>query len=100
MASSTLRTKVRIALPGDALSVAGREPIDILLTDMRLPGESGDELAAEMQRRQPGLPVIYLSGDRPPVEGRRSGTFLTKPIEVDALLEIMDTMPPSARPRA
>ena len=91
---------IAVGSAAEALSVAGREPIDILLTDMRLPGESGDELAAEMQRRQPGIPVIYLSGDRPPVEGRRSGTFLTKPIEVDALLEIMATMPPSARPRA
>ena len=34
----------------------------LLLTDLGLPGMSGEELAAEVQRRFPGLPVIIASG--------------------------------------
>jgi len=32
------------------------------LTDLGLPGISGEELAAEVQRRFPNLPVIIASG--------------------------------------
>jgi CheY-like chemotaxis protein len=35
---------------------------ELLLTDLGLPGMSGEELAAEVQRRFPGLPVIIASG--------------------------------------
>jgi DNA-binding NtrC family response regulator len=35
---------------------------DVLLTDVVLPGQSGPELAALLQARQPSLRVIYMSG--------------------------------------
>jgi CheY-like chemotaxis protein len=34
----------------------------LLLTDLGLPGMTGEELAAEVQRRFPGLPVVIASG--------------------------------------
>ena len=37
-------------------------PIDLLLTDAIMPGKSGLELANQMVARQPGLPVIVMSG--------------------------------------
>ena len=37
-------------------------PIDLLLTDAIMPGKSGLELANMMVARQPGLPVIVMSG--------------------------------------
>jgi two-component system cell cycle sensor histidine kinase/response regulator CckA len=37
-------------------------PIDLLLTDAIMPGKSGLELANVMVARQPGLPVIVMSG--------------------------------------
>jgi two-component system cell cycle sensor histidine kinase/response regulator CckA len=37
-------------------------PIDLLLTDAIMPGQSGLELASLMVARQPGLPVIVMSG--------------------------------------
>jgi two-component system, cell cycle sensor histidine kinase and response regulator CckA len=43
-----------------AESHAGR--IDLLLTDAIMPGRSGVELAALLAERQPGLPVIIMSG--------------------------------------
>ncbi len=48
----------------EAIEVAdahGR-PIDLLLTDAIMPGKSGLELARLMLARQPGLPIIVMSG--------------------------------------
>jgi two-component system, cell cycle sensor histidine kinase and response regulator CckA len=36
--------------------------IDLLLTDAVMPGRSGIDLARELTERQPGLPVILMSG--------------------------------------
>jgi signal transduction histidine kinase/CheY-like chemotaxis protein len=36
--------------------------IDVLLTDVGLPGSSGVELAAELTRRRPTMQVLYVSG--------------------------------------
>jgi PAS domain S-box-containing protein len=39
-----------------------RGSIDLLLTDAIMPGQSGIELARQLVARQPGLPVILMSG--------------------------------------
>jgi PAS domain S-box-containing protein len=57
--------RVLAAASGDeALSVeAGHEgPIDLLLTDVVMPGMSGSALAAELAARRPGLRILYMSG--------------------------------------
>jgi CheY-like chemotaxis protein len=36
--------------------------IDVLLTDVVMPGASGPELTRQLVKRQPGLKVIYMSG--------------------------------------
>jgi PAS domain S-box-containing protein len=36
--------------------------VDVLLTDVVMPGESGTELAARLLKTRPGLKVIYMSG--------------------------------------
>jgi len=47
---------------GIRLSEQRSEPVDLVLTDMILPGMSGRELSAEFRRRLPGLPIIIMSG--------------------------------------
>ena len=37
-------------------------PIDLLITDVVMPKLGGPELAEQMQRARPDLPVIYMSG--------------------------------------
>ena len=37
-------------------------PIDLLLTDLRMPGMNGVELARSAKRTRPGLPVLFASG--------------------------------------
>src|SRR5512138_1069891 len=35
---------------------------DLVITDVRMPGMAGDVLAAEILRREPGLPVVVVTG--------------------------------------
>jgi len=38
------------------------DDVELLLTDVVLPGDGGSELAASLLERRPGLPVLYMSG--------------------------------------
>ena len=45
-----------------ALSERHDGPVDLLLTDVVMPGLNGDELAARVWAQRPGTPVLYMSG--------------------------------------
>jgi DNA-binding NtrC family response regulator len=45
-----------------ALPKIAELPIDVVMTDMRLPGMSGLELARQLSQRYPRLPVVIASG--------------------------------------
>jgi PAS domain S-box-containing protein len=47
-----------LALPAFDLAAAS-----LLITDVRMPGMSGPELARRLRERHPGLPVLFVSGD-------------------------------------
>ena len=58
--------------------------LDLLVTDMLMPGLSGKELHERVVGRFPGLPVLFISGFTDlelPLddEGDRGGHFLAKP---------------------
>jgi two-component system OmpR family response regulator len=54
--------RVSVACNGqEMLSVLEREPVDLLLLDLRLPGESGMQLAARV-RETSKVPILILSG--------------------------------------
>jgi PAS domain S-box-containing protein len=63
---------------------------DVLLTDLGLPGISGEELAAEVRRRFPGLPVIVASGYGQS-DGQSEGLrFIGKPYSSVDLQQALD----------
>jgi PAS domain S-box-containing protein len=72
-------------------TAAGHEDdIDVLLTDIVMPGMRGPELAARLRSTRPTLRVVYMSGFRdtealPDVE-RGEAVFLAKPFLRAALL--------------
>jgi len=50
-----------------ALDLLGQHPeISILVADVRMPGMSGIELAAEARNRRPDLRIVLTSGQGPP----------------------------------
>ena len=65
---ATLERAGYVVLPASdgasALAVADAHvgPIDLLLTDVIMPGMNGRELALAMTARRPGLPVLFVSG--------------------------------------
>ena len=52
------------ASPDEAMAVAAGAtgPIDLLLSDVVMPGRGGPELADEFARLHPGVPVLFMSG--------------------------------------
>lgn len=68
--------------------------IDGVLTDIRLPGKSGLELAALLREQKPALPILVMSGhvDNPEhIAALSAGRYpmLSKPFHVDALARRM-----------
>ena len=53
-----------VVRPHEALAFLERQAgeIDLLLTDVDMPGMSGPELARQMRRRQPGLRCLFMTG--------------------------------------
>jgi CheY-like chemotaxis protein len=65
----------------EALEVFERhcESIELLLTDVIMPGEGGVRLATHLQRRKPELRIIYMSGYPADHLIGIQGAFLSKP---------------------
>jgi DNA-binding response OmpR family regulator len=78
---------------GEAARLFGTDPhrVDLVLTDVVMPGRTGPELAAELRLARPGLPVLFMSaftggngtdpGPLPP-----GSALLEKPFGPDRLL--------------
>jgi CheY-like chemotaxis protein len=77
-----------------ALALHDEQAIDVLLTDVGLPGMSGIELALHMRVRVPGLAVLFATG-RPYLEGitldARMG-IVGKPYGSDTLIKAIDAV--------
>ena len=86
----------------EALRVLTAGPVDVLMTDLGLPGMSGEQLALEARRRRPELKVVFATGaDGPPnfgdAEAIEDGLVLRKPYNVR---EIDDVLRRATEPRA
>lgn len=71
------------------------EEFDILVTDVLMPGLSGDELARRMRERAPNLPVLFVSGYTDDVRpDTLPGRLLLKPFRsaevVAAVAEVLE----------
>lgn len=72
-----------------------QEVIDLLLTDVRMPGITGDQLLARMRQLRPESPVVVMTAFgsvEQAVEMVKAGAFqyLTKPFQTDELLRVVE----------
>ena len=68
--------------------------IDLVITDLRMPKISGEQVLAKITAENPGIPVIVLTGHGSidsAVDAMRNGAydFLTKPLNLDQLILIV-----------
>ena len=79
----------------EGLKILSREKIDLVISDLRMDEMDGLQLFSEIQKGQPGMPVIILTahGSIPDaVAATQQGvfSFLTKPVDKDALYKAID----------
>lgn len=78
----------------DALAQFGDGPIDVVLSDIGMPG-NGYNLLAKVRELRPGTPVILMTGIEEDDLGRRAReagayAYLVKPIQVSVLTQTLD----------
>ena len=83
--------EVRLAANGkEGLDLIAKGDIDLVITDLRMDGISGEEVLRRVTTETPGIPVIVLTGHGSidaAVDAMRNGAydFLTKPLNLDRL---------------
>jgi PAS domain S-box-containing protein len=98
---SRLGYRVLVARGGaEALATNERfvEPIDLLLTDVIMPGMDGRELAARIRVTRPSMKVLFMSGyAEPPIP---DDVFLQKPVTADMIARKISAIlrAPASRP--
>jgi len=85
---------VDVAEPSLAITLFEQDPsaIDLLVTDVRMPGMSGPALADRLAFARPELPVVFMTGgldaaQRPQLRGSQH-RVLAKPFHAAALLDL------------
>jgi CheY-like chemotaxis protein len=80
----------------DALAAARREPFDVLLTDLVMPGMSGRDLARDLVAEHPQMRVVFMSGytaTQPP-----DREFIAKPFDRQHLIAKLNSVPSGPLP--
>lgn len=79
-----------------AMEIAGREPVDLLLTDVVMSGMGGRDVASRLVSLQPGVRILFMSGHTDKgIVGDMAGSgaeFLAKPFSAEDLLAAVWSM--------
>ena len=76
----------------EAIELAAKEAIDLLLTDVNMPQMTGDELARRLRHDEPSLKVLYLTGFSDQLFNEKTTlwqdeAYLEKPCTIAGLLQ-------------
>ena len=73
----------------EALRLVVKQPYDVAVVDVKMPGMGGGEVLEGIRRTHPRLPVILLTGHGGAEEEqllRRACAYLYKPVNIDVLI--------------
>src|SRR5690348_9005746 len=87
-------TVLTAASGGEALALLDKQPIDAVVTDLRMPGMDGMTLLRRVSQAWPEVPVVVLSAHGTvalAVDAMKGGAadFLTKPFDRDEVLFVL-----------
>jgi len=87
--------KVLTATSGEqGLSILAQSDVDLVVLDYYMPGMNGGEVAAEVRRLDPRMPIIFLSAyfTLPPTALELANAFITKGDPPDVLIEKIEQL--------
>jgi CheY-like chemotaxis protein len=73
----------------EALEKLATAEFDLVFTDLVMPGMKGDALAREIKQRKPELPIVLLTGHKPPQVSDDFSLVLGKPFTRDDLRRVI-----------
>jgi len=88
--------QVHVSRRGDeGLARAQQQPVDLVVTDLKLPGLNGIELIRQLHAAQPRLPLILMTAhgtSETAIEATKFGAYdyLVKPFEMEELLDTVE----------
>ena len=73
----------------EGLKLFDENHVDVVVLDYYMPDVNGGQVASEIRRRRPGVPIVFLSAyfSLPPEALQVADAFLTKGDPPDALIE-------------
>ena len=76
---------------GEALDIIGDEPVDLVISDIMMPGVDGYSLTRDLRQDYPELPILMISA-KESFEDKRSGflagidDYMVKPVDINEML--------------
>jgi CheY-like chemotaxis protein len=79
--------------PAEALKVFASEPVDLVLSDQLMPGQTGTQLARQIKTLSPEIPVLVISGvNEIPLDADSADLFMSKVEGPEAMCEKISSL--------
>ena len=84
-------------IPHHVMNAIQRRPVDVVITDIKLPFMSGLELLSEIKSVKPDIPVIVITAygsENIASEAMKRGAyeFIEKPFELDEMTDLLERL--------
>lgn len=77
----------------EALGLFASSPVDLVVTDFRMPGMNGEELLLALRAERPALPALIVSAYGNELSLRIPGVpVLAKPVDAGVLVELVNNL--------
>ena len=85
---------IEAASGADALELARDRPVDLMITDLRMPGMDGFELMRQVHEHRPGLKVVMITAhgsEAHAVQAMKEGAYdyFPKPFDVEQVMAVV-----------